>query len=207
MKDKDKIEIRSAEPASYDVEAGTVEGYAAVFDEVSVQIMGFREIIRRGAITEAVISSSDVFALIDHDHSRGILARRRNGKGSLELSLDERGLKYRFTLPNSPVGQELRSYLERGEITASSFAFTVTKDEWAKNGDGTYTRSVLEIDRLYDVSPVFIAAYENTEVAMRSIERMKQDEIAAEAAAALVKNTREKAVRNARLARLKLNMR
>jgi phage head maturation protease len=47
-----------------------------------------------------VVNRSDIFALLDHDRSRP-LARRRCGKGSLDISIDERGLKYRFELANT----------------------------------------------------------------------------------------------------------
>jgi HK97 family phage prohead protease len=163
----------------------------------------FKEVIRRGAITQEMVNSSDVFATLDHNRGRGILARSRNGQGSLQLEVDEKGLKYRFTIPDTQIGLELRAYLERGEITASSFAFSISKEDWIKGADGIYTRSVNEIDGIYDVSAVFNPAYVQTEVAMRSFEQIEKREIEV----ATVKDNREKAVRNAKMMRLRLNMR
>ena len=88
-----------------------------------------------------------------------ILARCKYGSGSLELKCDDKGLYYRFDAPNTNLGDELLEYLNRGEIDSSSFAFTVKRDEWTKGEDGKYYRTILEIDQLFDVSPVFSPAY------------------------------------------------
>ena len=65
------------------------------------------------------------------------------------------------------------------EITESSFAFKVSKDEWRKNEDGEYVRSINQIERLFDVSPVFTPAYDSTyvSVAKRSLEDFKAAEV------------------------------
>jgi HK97 family phage prohead protease len=172
--DKKKLEYRQYTIDNYDSENGIIEGYAAIFDSPSVDL-GFTEIIDRNAITQSTIEESDVFAVIDHDRQKGILARSRHGKGSLNLEIDDKGLKYSFKLPTTEIGNQLRSHLERGEITNSSFAFTVVKDDW-QNTDGKYVRIVRTIDKIYDVSPVFMAAYADTEVALRSFEAFQASE-------------------------------
>ena len=100
-------------------------------------------------------------------------------QGSLKLEIDERGLVYEFEAPKTPLGDELLSYLERGEITESSFAFNVSKDEWRKSDDGEYLSSINQIERLFDVSPVFTPAYDSTyvSVAKRSLEDFKAAEV------------------------------
>ena len=70
-----------------------------------------------------------------------------------------KGLYYRFDAPNTNLGDELLEHLNRGEIDSSSFAFTVKRDEWKKGDDGKHYRTILEIDQLFDVSPVFSPAY------------------------------------------------
>ena len=85
--------------------------------------LGFIEQIAPEAIDEDTIARSDVFCYLNHDESRGVLARCNNGKGSLDLWLAEDGLHYRFEAPKTQLGDELLSYLDRGEITSSSFAF------------------------------------------------------------------------------------
>ena len=154
-------------------ESRTVEGTAIVFNSDSVD-MGFIEQIDPTAVTEETIKSSDVFAYLDHNDNRGVLARSKNGNGSLQLWLDDTGLHYRFEAPKTQLGDELLSYLSRGEITASSFAFTVAEggDSWSRDNDGTVRRKITKIDRLFDVSPVFQPAYETTSVAQRKVEEI-----------------------------------
>lgn len=155
----------------------TVEGYATVFNSPS-ENMGFIEVIHRGAITEDTIKASDVLAKFNHSDDK-VLARSKKGEGSLLLEVDEKGLRYMFDSPNTALGDELLEYLKRGDITSSSFAFTVPKTEgaerWYKK-DGIIYRDIYQIDRLYDVSPVFQPAYEATTCSKRFIEISKQVE-------------------------------
>lgn len=154
-----------------------VEGYAIVFNSPSQDLGGFVEIIEPTALSEEIINGSDVFCYINHNESNGVLARRRYGVGSLQLTIDEKGLKYSFKLGKSVHHQQLAEYLERGEIFGSSFAFTVAQDEWIKTDNGSYIRTIKRFERLYDVSPVFEPAYLETEVALRSLEKIKSKEM------------------------------
>jgi HK97 family phage prohead protease len=154
-------------------EKRTVEGYALLFDTAS-DGLSFVEIIERGAL-EGVIEQSNVFALLNHDADRGILARSKNGVGSLYLEVDDKGLKYRFEAPKSALGDELLEYLRRGEISESSFAFTVESDTWKYDDDGACYRTIHKIKRLYDVSPVFDAAYSAAKVNLRGKERLDEE--------------------------------
>lgn len=175
-------EIRSISNAEIriDKESRLVEGYGVVFESQS-EDLGFFETIHRGAITDQTIKESDVFARFNHDNNK-ILARSKNGKGSLVLEVDDRGVKYMFEAPKTALGDELLEYLERGDITASSFAFTIdpedkTAEKWT-NRDGKLYRDIYHINRLYDVAPVFQPAYEATSCSKR-FEQVKQtaDEI------------------------------
>lgn len=151
-----------------DSESRMVEGYALLF-ETSSDGLNFEEVISREAL-EGVIARSDVFALLNHSKERGILARSFNGAGSLTLEVDEKGLLYRFDAPNTALGNELLENLRRGEINQSSFAFDVDSDKWERKSDGTWKRTINQIGHLYDVSPVYNAAYSKTSVYMRGKE-------------------------------------
>lgn len=155
-------------------EKRTVEGYALLFDTPS-DGLSFEEVIERGAL-DGVIQQSDVFCLLNHDQRRGILARSKKGQGSLMLSVDEKGLKYRFEAPKTQLGDELLENLRRGEIAESSFCFDVEKDTWEKKKDGTWKRTVQKIGMLYDVSPVYNAAYSKTSVYTRGREEAEKQE-------------------------------
>lgn len=164
-------ELRKAED---DPESRRVTGYAAVFGSSSLPLMDwdhgeFEEVIDRNAF-EGVIEQSDVFAVLNHDNSRGVLGRSVNGTGSLSLSVDDHGLRYEFDAPRTALGDELLEGLRRGDITASSFAFNVKDERWEEQEDKTYKRTILKIGRLYDVSPVYNPAYPDTSVAQRSLD-------------------------------------
>lgn len=158
-----------------DAESRNVDGYALVFNSLSENLGGFREQILPEAV-DGVIEESDIMAVLNHDPSRGILARSRYGAGSLTLSVDEKGLRYTFDAPRTALGDECLEYLRRGDITQSSFAFTVKEDSWEKQEDGTYIRTIKAFDRLWDVSPVFTPAYSETSVSCRSFEDFKAEE-------------------------------
>lgn len=154
-------------------ESRTVRGYGAVFDSPS-EDLGFREVLAKDAITEETIRNSDVLARFNHDDSK-VLARCNHGEGSLRLSVDERGLAYEFEAPKTAAGEELLEALRRGDISQSSFAFTVNeKDETWAYRDGILTRTIHRIDRLFDVAPVYTPAYSATSCANeRALERAK----------------------------------
>ena len=160
--------------ATVDEESRHVEGYALLFDVDSKPMWG-GDLIERIAPTalDGVLERSDVLCLMNHDERRGVLARWRMGEGSLSLTVDEKGLRYAFDAPNTALGDELVEALRRGDIAESSFAFTVEKDNWERKEDGTYVRTIVQIEQLYDVSPVYYPAYEDTTVALRSLEVIK----------------------------------
>lgn len=151
-----------------------VEGVAVVFNSDS-QDLGFIETIEPTAITQETIAQSDIFATLDHDKNRGILARSRYGKGTLKLELKDDGLHYSFEAPKTQLGDELLEYLSRGEISTSSFAFVVDQndgDEWFRDENNQLRRKIKKIYRLYDVSPVFEPAYLETDCAKRKFEEI-----------------------------------
>ena len=151
------IEYRSFRIEARESGSRTVSGYGSVFNSQS-EDLGFIETIDPNAITDETIKRSDVFATLNHDTDK-ILARCKYGSGSLELKCDDKGLYYRFDAPNTDLGDELLEYLNRGEIDSSSFAFTVKRDEWKNGDDGKHYRRILEIDQVFDISPVFCPAY------------------------------------------------
>lgn len=170
------IPAPTAEDYRSNPESREVNGYAIVFNSLSENLGGFREIIAPEAV-DGVIEKSDIVAVLNHDSSRGILGRSRNGEGSLKLSVDEKGTAFRFDAPRTALGDECLEYLRRGDANQCSFAFTVAEDSWRKLDDGMYERTIKKFDRLYDVSILTCApAYAATSVSCRSFEEFKEKE-------------------------------
>lgn len=156
-----------------DEEKRTVEGYAFLFDTPSDRLP-FKETIKRGAL-DGVLEKSDVFALLNHDQSRGILARWKGQPISLHMEVDTRGLRYWFEAPKTALGDELLEYIRRGEVTESSFAFIVEEEEWRKGDNGVWERDINKFGEIFDISPVYNAAYSQTSVSMRGKERAEEE--------------------------------
>ena len=150
-----------------------LEGYAAVFN-VETDLGAFKEVIRPGAFDD--VMDDDVRALINHDPN---LILGRTGNGTLELSTDERGLKYKVKLGDQQYARDFYESVKRGDITQSSFAFTI--EEQSFNDDRTL-RSVDKVRQLLDVSPVTYPAYAAATVQAREqqleIEDATIDEVA-----------------------------
>ena len=81
-----------------------------MFNSESNDLGGFKEVIEPTAL-DGVVAISDVLCLLNHNEDRGILARSKYGEGSLELTIDEVGLKYRFEAPATALGDEWKKYI------------------------------------------------------------------------------------------------
>ncbi len=138
---------------THDSEPSRIIGYGSVFDSRSELIFGsFREIIRPGAFDEVL--NDDVRALFNHDPNF-ILGRR--SAGTLALTVDERGLRYDITAPETQIIRDLvLAPMQRGDINQSSFAFRVARDgeEWYQDEDGVVIREITRFSRLLDGRPV-----------------------------------------------------
>ena len=169
-----KVEIRSVAEAPVAGEGRTISGYAVVFGVESRVLWDwdgeFVEVIERGAIDEALINSSDVKALYNHDRDH-LLARSTNGEGTLKLTLDDRGLRFEFEAPETTAGNDVLELVRRGDLKGCSFAFTAEAEniEYSKNGEERLRR-VKKLSGLYDVSVVVDPAYTQTSVDARSFE-------------------------------------
>ena len=129
----------------------------------------FREVIERGAFTDA-IGRDDVVFLVNHE---GLpLARTRSG--TLTLTEDDHGLKISTRLdPEDPDVKSIAGKMKRGDLDKMSFAFFPDVQEWDESGD-TPLRTIKRAS-LFDVSIVTTPAYQGTEIALRSLQGSRDE--------------------------------
>lgn len=160
------LQLRDADD---DKSIGSLEGHAAVFGKRS-DFLGFGvEIIAKGAFDD--VMEDDVRSLWNHDESR-LLGRVSNK--TLEIEIDDEGLRYKVDLPDTSDARTLKTLIDRGDITESSFGFVVADDAFDTDKDGTVVRTINKFERLFDVSPVTFPAYPDTSVAVRRLELRKK---------------------------------
>lgn len=148
----------------------SVQGYAAVFNQVTHIGGCFREVIAPGAFDEAV-GRDDVVFLINHE---GLpLARTRSG--TLKLTQDATGLRMETTLDaTDPDVKSIVPKMKRGDLDKMSFAFIPEVQEWDETSDPPL-RTIRKA-RLYDVSIVTTPAYDGTSIGLRSLEAHRLDQ-------------------------------
>lgn len=141
-----------------------IEGYAVVFDSPATH--GFTEVIDRNAFNGC--DMKDVPLKYNHDDSHLILARTRNN--SLQLIVDDKGLKIRAELIDTTSNIDIYKSIQAGLLDKMSFAFTVAEEDWDYSTD---TRTILAIDKLYDVSVVDVPFYDTTSIYARALSTLE----------------------------------
>lgn len=152
-----------------------IRGHAAVFNRLSENLGGFREIIAPGAFDDVL--EDDVRALIGHND---VLILGRSTAGTLRIGVDAEGLTYEIDPPDTTYARDLLVSMERGDVRESSFGFRVARggEVWDEDEDGLLVRTITKFARLYDVSPVTFPAYPDTDVAKRSLEEFRKTKVA-----------------------------
>jgi HK97 family phage prohead protease len=144
-------------------------GYAAKYGR-QADLGWFKEKIKTGAFDEA-LKTSDVRALKNHDAN---LLLGRESSGTLRLESNTIGLHFEIDMPDTTTGRDTIEEVRRGDLAGCSFAFTVAEDVWKHTEGEPSERTIIRIDRLFDVGPVTYPAYEDTTVVARSVEAMRQ---------------------------------
>ncbi len=147
-------------------------GYAATYNSLSKPLpQGFVEKIAPGAFNRALAEKQDCRCLFNHDSSRVL---GRVSSGTLKLSSDDKGLKFRCALdPNQQAHRDLYAAVKRGDISDCSFAFSPNGEDGhdfddVRQQDGSWLmiRTLKDVN-LYDVSAVTHPAYNDTSVQAR----------------------------------------
>lgn len=142
-----------------------IEGHAAVFNQLSEDLGGFRERIEPGAFAKT-IQEADVRALFNHN-ANYVLGRNR--AGTLRLDEDRHGLWFSVDVPETSFGKDLVESVRRGDVNQCSFGFQTVKDDWeADDAGGSGVVRTLKEVKLFDVSVVTFPAYAQTSAAVRA---------------------------------------
>jgi len=172
---KEKKEIRQINTSAKvetreDGTVGSIYGYPIVYNRDS-EDMGFIEQIAPGAAKKA-LERSDIRGLKNHDPS---LIFARQGV-NLVLTEDKDGLRFDATPIDTRNYREIAEEVRTGLLTGQSFGFTVTGDEWSDLDTDHPKRTITEIGEIFDVGPVTYPAYQDTSVALRSLDAAKKVE-------------------------------
>lgn len=159
----------------------TISGYAILFGTPSAPFYSdpdeeVREVIDPGAVTQELLDSSDIKFTLFHDRQL-LLARSKQGKGTLSYEMDEKGVKFSFEAPATADGDKAVELVRSGIIDGCSFAFSTryydsafversVKKEGKKN---IITCRVKVMTGIYDMTLTPDPAYPDTNVNTRDL--------------------------------------
>lgn len=163
------MEIRSAENEE---DEKIVRGYASTFNE-PYELYNDGQYIVREQVDPAAFDDADMNDVImQYNHEGKVFARTSNG--TLDVSVDDKGLAIRADLGGTGAGRELYEEIKGGYTTKMSFGFTVDEDkretvENREEGTVTVLRTITKIRKVYDVSAVSIPANDGTSISVRQL--------------------------------------
>lgn len=150
-------------------DAPEIVGYAAVFNQRSVELWGFFEEIEPGAFADTLANDPDVRATIDHNGGVTTIGRTRSQ--TLFLEEDDTGLRARILPPNTQAGRDVVELVRRGDVDQMSFMFRVPPEgaSWYYDANNQLIRRLKRVDlENGDVSIVTYPAYPQTSAEVRA---------------------------------------
>lgn len=167
-------ELRVREAQEGEKESRTITGYAILFNIPSAPLYDYDdeqavEIIAPQAITKELLDGCDIKMTMFHDRQL-ILARSKNGSGTLSYTVDDKGVAFEFDAPNTVDGDKALELVRRGDISGCSFAFSthyydsayVSRDVKRVDGKTIITYTVNTITGVYDFTLAADPAYPDT---------------------------------------------
>lgn len=148
-----------------DSKGKTLSGYAVVFNSPSKDLGGFTEVVSPKAFDG--VDLSNVLMLANHDYSQVLASVKA---GTLKLAVDDKGLHFDATLPNTSFANDVYEEVSSGNVDSASFSFAVAQDgdTFTKDDSGKVVRTINSVKSLFDVSVVAVPAYDSTSVAVDS---------------------------------------
>lgn len=145
-----------------------VEGLATTFGTPYVlyeyEGIKYYEVVDRHALDEADLSD----IIMQYDHGGRVFARTKMGGGkpqTLVAEIQDRGFFVAADLSQSESAKRMYDEITGGLIYQMSWGFRVLKDNYDRD---TRTRTILKVQKVFDVSAVSIPANANTEISARS---------------------------------------
>lgn len=161
----------------------TIVGYAILFNTPSAPLWSdedeeAREIIAPEAITKEVLDNCDIKFTMFHDRQL-ILARSKNGAGTLSYTVDEKGVAFEFEAPNTADGDKALELVKRGDLAGCSFMFSthywdeafVSRSVEVRDGRAYITYTVKAVTGVYDMTLAADPTYPDTSVEAREFAR------------------------------------
>lgn len=142
-------------------------GYAVVFDSLSEEMGGFREVIKPGSFTQTLADKSVRRHAFWNHESRLVLGSQENG--SLVLRQDSKGIYFECRPQPTSYANDLMMLLRSGDVRKCSFGFMCAPggSDWSESDDGQVLRTITNA-KLYEVSVVTEPAYVATEADCRT---------------------------------------
>lgn len=194
------LEIRADE-----TESGIIEGVPIVFERETIitdWAGQYKEIVDRNALKKTDLK--DVRLFVNHDTNKITLARSKNGKGTMKLSVEDDGLhiEAELDIENNVEAKSLYSAVKRGDMDGMSFMFRIDGEEWSDLDKEVPTRRITSISVVHEVSVVNFPAYQQTTVNARSSQE-GETSVLAEARKAYSEETEQKKQKELELEKLK----
>lgn len=171
-------------------EAGSLITGKPIVYESKTDLGFFDEVIDFGALDGADLT--DVRFLVNHNTDMIPLARsrRNNGNSTMTLTVVPDGMDMEAIVDteNNQTARELKSAIERGDLSGMSFMFSIDDEEWEDLESDHPTRHIKKIGSVVEVSAVTFPAYDATSINARSKEALENARAAVETAKAKAKS-------------------
>lgn len=162
-----QIQIRAADEKTGRL---SFSGRPVVYDQLSLDMGGWQEVIKPGAASRTLAAQPDVRFLINHDPN---LLLARSSSGTMTMGEDTEGMTIGADMADVSYARDLAVSLERGDIDQMSFGFWITRDEWSGN---LHVVHEFDLDG-GDVSVVTFPAFAQTSAELRSMATKNLDSL------------------------------
>lgn len=146
-----------------------VEGYAATFNQPYL-LWSEDDYTVREQIDPHAFDNTDLNdCIFQYNHEGRVFCRTSNG--TLALGIDDHGLRVSADLSGTEIGRQLFEEIKGGYTTKMSFGFRVGEDMrevTETNGHVDILRTILSVEKLYDVSAVSLPANDATNISART---------------------------------------